>query len=197
MLRQEPLSLEISFQAQFLLHYAGKDDAAWAEYDRSKDLVGDRRIVEWHALLRKLAAGADLARIQQALRDYLPHESLPIPVFHQVAEDGVSADAAREMLRAAADDPFYQDATRQGIMAMIAMAFGDVDLTLAMVRRGAIDLEATTISTLWAPALAPMRRDPRFKDIVRDLKLVDYWRSTGNWADCLRPLGDDDFEVSG
>jgi adenylate cyclase len=197
MLRAEPLSLEISFQTQFLYHFVGMDDAAWAEYERSKDLAGDRGIVEWHALLRKLAAGADLALIQQALRDYLPHESLSIPVFHQVANDAISADAARDMLRAAADDPYYQDATRQGVMAMIAIALGDVDLTLAMVRRGAVDLESTTISGLWAPALAPMRRDPRFKDILRDLKLVDYWRISGRWSDLVRPLGDDDFEVIG
>ena len=39
-----------------------------------------------------------------------------------------------------------------------------------------------------------MRKLPGFKDLLRDLGLVDYWRKTGNWADFVRPIGDDDFE---
>jgi hypothetical protein len=47
-------------------------------------------------------------------------------------------------------------------------------------------------------ALAILREahdDPRFKDIVRDVGLVEYWRKSGNWGNFARPLGDDDFEM--
>jgi hypothetical protein len=31
---------------------------------------------------------------------------------------------------------------------------------------------------------------------VRELRLVDYWRSSGNWGDFCRPIGRNDFECS-
>ncbi len=39
-----------------------------------------------------------------------------------------------------------------------------------------------------------LRADPRFKEIVRDVGLVDYWRASGNWGDYCKPVGNDDFE---
>ena len=45
----------------------------------------------------------------------------------------------------------------------------------------------------WNPMLRNVRRLPGFKDLVRDLGLVDYWRRFG-WADLCHPLGQSDFE---
>jgi hypothetical protein len=42
--------------------------------------------------------------------------------------------------------------------------------------------------------LPAARGDPRFKQILRDMGLVDYWRQSGKWADFCRPVGEDDFE---
>jgi hypothetical protein len=39
-----------------------------------------------------------------------------------------------------------------------------------------------------------VRTDPRYKQILREMKLVDYFRSTGNWVDFCKPVGADDFE---
>jgi hypothetical protein len=39
-----------------------------------------------------------------------------------------------------------------------------------------------------------MHADPRFKSILRDLGLVDYFRSSGRWGDFCKPVGQDDFE---
>jgi hypothetical protein len=30
---------------------------------------------------------------------------------------------------------------------------------------------------------------------LRDLGLVDYWRTSGNWGEFARPVGTEDFEV--
>ena len=47
---------------------------------------------------------------------------------------------------------------------------------------------------IWRSLFAGVRRLPGFKDLLRDIGLVDFWRSTGKWPDLCRPLGDDDFE---
>jgi hypothetical protein len=39
-----------------------------------------------------------------------------------------------------------------------------------------------------------MRQLPAFKELAKELGLVRYWRTTGQWGDFARPLGDDDFE---
>jgi TolB-like protein/cytochrome c-type biogenesis protein CcmH/NrfG len=43
---------------------------------------------------------------------------------------------------------------------------------------------------LWDPMLAPSWQQPGFKDLVRDIGLVDYWRKYG-WPDVCQPEGDD------
>ena len=48
---------------------------------------------------------------------------------------------------------------------------------------------------LWRGIYRDVRMLPAFKELLRELGLVDYWRETGNWGDFVRPVGDDDFEV--
>ena len=47
---------------------------------------------------------------------------------------------------------------------------------------------------LWHAYVTNLRTDSRFKDLVRDLGRVDYWRKAGNWGDFCKPVGKDDFE---
>lgn len=46
---------------------------------------------------------------------------------------------------------------------------------------------------LWQPLMADVRKLPAFKQEVRDLGLVAYWRAYG-WSDFCQPIGNDDFE---
>ena len=80
-------------------------------------------------------------------------------------------------------------------IAIYADHFGDKDLALAAVRRSVVDLKKINLEGLWWPYKTGLRIDPRFKSIVRDVRLYDYWRATGHWGDFARPVGDDDFEV--
>jgi hypothetical protein len=41
--------------------------------------------------------------------------------------------------------------------------------------------------------MEPLRRHPRFKEVVVEMKLVDCWRSS-RWPERCRPLGERDFE---
>jgi len=45
---------------------------------------------------------------------------------------------------------------------------------------------------LWHASYAPVRKTERFKSLMRDAGIVDYWRQRG-WPDLCRPTGTDDF----
>ena len=48
------------------------------------------------------------------------------------------------------------------------------------------------LGLLWSPEYAPLRKTERFKALMRNTGLVDYWRAKG-WPDLCRPMGADDF----
>jgi TolB-like protein len=48
------------------------------------------------------------------------------------------------------------------------------------------------LRSIWWPMPASLRKTERFKALVREAGLVDYWRSRG-WPDLCRPIGADDF----
>jgi TolB-like protein/DNA-binding winged helix-turn-helix (wHTH) protein len=73
-----------------------------------------------------------------------------------------------------------------------AAYFGEPRLALELIGPVAFDTSATRL--IWNPVFSDMRRLPEFKKLVTDLKLVDYWRKSGNWGDFCKPIGADDFE---
>jgi tetratricopeptide (TPR) repeat protein len=81
-------------------------------------------------------------------------------------------------------------------VALWAAWFDDEELALdameTMSRQGNI-LENWGFA-LWRPLFQEVRRTPRFKALLRDIGLVDYWRATGNWGDFCKPMGKNDFE---
>ena len=99
---------------------------------------------------------------------------------------------------------------RQGMLAVLRKAFeagedidpaladalGDRDLALTMLRSYVTRSRGTT-GTWWQPWLlvhSGVRADPRFKELMREAGLADYWRQSGKWADFCGPVGEDDFE---
>jgi hypothetical protein len=73
-----------------------------------------------------------------------------------------------------------------------AAYLGDQRLALELIRPVALDPTFTRL--IWAPFFGDMRRLPEFKALVTELKLVEYWRTSGKWGDFCKPLGADDFE---
>jgi Tfp pilus assembly protein PilF len=69
---------------------------------------------------------------------------------------------------------------------------GKPQMALEIIRIAAFD--ATNTRMIWSPVFSDMRKLPEFKQLVTDLKLVDYWRNTGKWGDFCKPIGSDDFE---
>ena len=81
------------------------------------------------------------------------------------------------------------------VLAVWAGYYHDPELQLDLIQ----DIDTMTRAglvpeVLWFPMFANVRKLPGFKDLVRRVGLVDYWRSTGNWGDFCHPVGEDDFE---
>jgi hypothetical protein len=72
--------------------------------------------------------------------------------------------------------------------------FGDPDFALDVLE-DTIRLNAQNTLHLWLPAMREVRRLPRFRELVREIGLVDYWQEFG-WSDLCRPVGASDFECS-
>lgn len=56
--------------------------------------------------------------------------------------------------------------------------------------------EAAFAFVIWRRILIDTRQLPAFKEMVRDLGLVAYWRASGNRGDFCRPSGQDDFDCT-
>jgi len=60
------------------------------------------------------------------------------------------------------------------------------------VHSGLVGGQGDTFSYLWHPSYSPVRRTERFKALMRDAGMVNYWRERG-WPDLCRPTGADAF----
>jgi hypothetical protein len=82
-------------------------------------------------------------------------------------------------------------------MTAIYMAwFGDPAGALELYRSHVDQFRAARRNAvtfdIWGPVLHDMRKLPGFKDLAREMGLVDYWRTYG-WGDFCKPIGTDDF----
>ena len=194
--RGDPLSLFVSTGIQACYHAAGRLAETEAEYERSKDLAGDREIPEHFAMFRALLRG-DMAAARDLARRVVAYETVSVAGMGDPIAVLDDPQGMLERLRRAQPDPANQDSTRQFKIACWAALLGGAALSVTALRCFAVDLPGARYPALWQPALAPARKTEGFKSIVREIGLYDYWRSTGNWGDFARPVGDDDFEIIG
>jgi len=189
----DPLTLGISFNLQFVLDAAGRFDEAEAEYERSRDLRGERGGIEWRAVARMMALG-DREGLKRRLVAGFEQDDVfnaHLPGLLKVVGDPAKALA---VVRTAIDDPANQGLTLS-MIASFAAYYGDDALALTALNRSFVERRNLGLVEIWSPVFKRLRRDPRFKDIVRGVGLADHWRRTGNWGDFARPVGEDDFEL--
>ncbi len=191
----DPLSLGVSRALQVYLTVAARFDEAQAEYDRSKELAGSRSVTEYLALLRLWRRkDAAPAAIETQYRAFLQHHDLPMALTRRMLDALENPTAALAVIQQGFDDPANRDPTRTIHIATCADHYGDKDLALAALQRNVPDPNWSNVGLIWFPFETGLRTDPRFKQILRDLKLVDYFRASANWGDFCRPSGPDDFE---
>ena len=197
-LRADPLSLLTSLWVQAVLDYSGRPAEADAEYQRSKDLSGDREIVENFAMFRALVRG-DGAAAKDLVGLAMTHQTRARAVvgLEDLPEIFDRRETMLARLRQAETLPANQNIGSQLKIAAWACWYGDTTLSAAALRQFAVDLRSPRVGAIWAPVLSGVRKTPAFRELVRDVGLFDYWRQSGKWGDFARPLGDGDFEVFG
>lgn len=99
--------------------------------------------------------------------------------------------AMRAMLAKALQDPANQSEGRIYAIADLATFYGDNELALRALRRNIVELQYPWPLGVWQ--FPKLRGEPGFRQLLKDMKLVDYWKSSGKWGDFCRPAGTDDF----
>ncbi len=193
--RTDPLSL-IPSMVLGLGHYVNGDfDEASKEYERGKDLDGNHALLDSSILVLAMSMG-DRAVIEEfsekvANSDLLPPNNRGFETILLSLLD--LPEAAQSELHRLYRDPTYNHPHTRLAIAAWASYIGDHELALKAFLKSSEERVLTT-AIIWRPIHKEMRSLPGFKTLVRDLGLVDYWRSTGRWGDFCKPTGEDDYE---
>jgi hypothetical protein len=164
---------------------AGDLTGAAAEIDRGLELEG---LHAWLVGMRVVVAlsRGDRAEIEQRLASMA--DGFPgVPLNRRVSQfldAPVGVEQEIRKLASSATD------SEKALLARWAAYYRKPELALELLEKAAPNLNLPSV--LWQPLMRDVRRLPGFKDLVRKLGLVDYWRAHG-WTDFCHPVDRDDF----
>jgi hypothetical protein len=189
------LSLGPSLALALTYQINGDVDEALAEFERGRGLIGNHMLLNGSILVIALEID-DPELIVQNL-DSIENDVATKPEirsFTKAVHAGLdSPEIAKQELRRAYLQPDFGDPLSQNTIALYASYFGDYELALE-INQKLSERGVLAMDQIWRPIYHGMREDPGFKDLVRNQRLDDYWRATGNWSDFCRTLGHADFE---
>lgn len=187
----DPLSRDVADTMPRAYAFLDRGDELKREYERIHGLWGPDWNSERDLLLYLMHTGAPVAaladRAARACPDMRPECALWVKTLRAPGEAPAMLRKQLETLR----NTFPLGA---GPIALLAVYTGDRELALDALEVFSRTSSRAAFQLMWYPLLGEVRRDPRFKRIVRDIGWVDLWRKTGRWADACHPVGADDFE---
>jgi len=203
----DPLNGLVAFQLASSYVNTGDIKAAKAELERGLTLAKAPRMSIVGTTLQAALAADDLQPAQTLAATVAAElNGAGAAIYRDLATLAVDKPALRAALQRHWSDPANRGGfNAQGIASLLAYT-GDPEQALEILHSIAdahtysnanvwtFDDAMITHQALWWPLMRDVRRLPGFKDLVRKLGLAGYWRTTGNWGDFCRPLGEDDFE---
>jgi TolB-like protein/DNA-binding winged helix-turn-helix (wHTH) protein len=190
----DPLNIDNAAWLTEIYAYTGDFAASFMEADRGMALEGAQQGLRRNALLTALASG-DRIEIEKRLALVLEIEGNDQSFsnkMRQLLDDPVTAIAELHRL---GSKPENQSHLMKLITSQWAAYFGDPEYALEglqdIAEGGGISLVA---SYSWHPIFREMRRLEGFKDLILDIGLAEYWRTSGKWSDFCQAVGEDDFE---
>jgi len=163
----------------------GDTQAVLREYTRGKAFFPDAFGLARVAALCLLGHG-DGEQAREIVRNDLTIDSL----YRTVLSDTATVEQSLSELRG-----FYAGDTDPIIrisIAALAAFLGDQQLAMRAIK-ASLDESLVPIIMIWQPVFREVRQLDEFKDYMREIGLVEYWREYG-WPDLCRPSGADDFE---
>lgn len=190
----EPLSTFPPLLLQICYESLGDYDAAEAEYQRSLAMSDNTEILRGTSIVRAMVRRDSVALRKASAETAAP----PAEVNHEMVLHLDDPQAGIAELRRMLHDPrFSPSIVRSVVIAQWAAYFGDPALSLEALRTmPRFGPTGSVLFSLWRPIEKETRRLPGFKDYVRQLGLVDYWRTTGKWGEFCKPVGANDFECT-
>ena len=133
----------------------------------------------------------DARKIKAMMAAMEPTEISTIELFAPVLKVFDSREMVLSTLRAVYADDDARWSSKLTDIGLLAAYFGDEELALQAIGEEA-RLGSYRFGAVWYPLMADVRQLQEFKELVTDLNLVEYWR-TSEWPDRCRSVGVDDF----
>jgi adenylate cyclase len=199
LVRLEPLSSSAHLHLGLTYELSGNSDAAVMAMKKARELSNEPTVHNASLLVLALEENnrtlideyVALVLSTELLGNINRSDTRDInQVMHALLD---TPEKAIAQLRLFLTDPAYNNPMNRGGIAMWASYFGEFELAL-QVYREVFGSDSGSSWGIWRPIYKGMRQLPGFKDLVRELGLVDYWRTSEKWSDFCRPVGEDDFE---
>jgi TolB-like protein len=188
----EPLDPGVSLFLALLYAFDENYAASLAESERGLNIGPPDLLARGNALLAAMTAkDREAMEVWNSRVKAIPAGNMGPPA--QLSSMLDSPNQARELLRTYSASAQNNTLATHLITAEWAMYFGETDLALDNLEMASRMTNPWNFYWIWHPVFKSLRSHERFKSIVTDLGMVDYWRATGKWGEFCKPAGEDDF----